>query len=91
LIGMSDSITRSENEHVFDDNSMHFFCGKPVSSDLLLIILKAARNYNNVDDMLVYIEQNAAKLFSDRSKPVYNWAQEKIRGMKDNDRKVTPL
>lgn len=92
LIGMSDSITRTENEHVFDDNSMHFFCGKPVSQDLLLIILKATKNYDNVDDMLVYIEQNAAKLFSEQHKPVYNWAQTQMKNLtKDLAAKVTPL
>jgi len=92
LIGMSDSITRTENEHVFDENSMHFFCGKPVSQDLLLIILKAAKNYDNVDDMLVYIERNATKLFSEQHQPVYNWAKEKMKNMTiESDRKVKPL
>ena len=89
---MSDSITRTENEHVFDENSMHFFCGKPVSQDLLLIILKAAKNYDNVDDMLVYIERNATKLFSEQHQPVYNWAKEKMKNMTiESDRKVKPL
>ena len=61
LVGMSDNICI---ENAFDNNNMHFFCSKPINNQLLLIILKAVRTCDNVDEMLIQIETNAGTLFN---------------------------
>ena len=65
LVGMSDNICI---DHAFENNNMHFFCSKPINNQLLMIILKAARTCDNVDEMLIQIETNAGTLFSHKNK-----------------------
>lgn len=72
LVGMSDNLTSDKTESVFENNNMHFYCSKPISNDLLMIVLMAVKSHDSVDDMLVYIEQNVTKVLVASKKKMKN-------------------
>lgn len=84
IVGMSATALESEQEEAFN-YGMHFFCPKPVSLDLLLVILNAKREFFNNDDAINRIcevtgtaqgehdqSKNTTSPSEDRSKPDTN-------------------